>query len=165
MSSFNIIAETNEATVVAKYTPEKRKSTDYQSEAELEKDFIYRLTQQGYEYVNIKDEKDLILASLAIHDGRKSGFVKQTYTLADHPLLEAQAIRENELLDNIIPSEWVETICQNVSAHMGQWNTDYRSGKEILPKPVGKMQNMVHLCDYLASRKCLEMNFEVELSQ
>lgn len=60
MSSFNIIAETNEATVVAKYTPEKRKSTDYQSEAELEKDFIYRLTQQGYEYVNIKDEKDLI---------------------------------------------------------------------------------------------------------
>ncbi len=61
MSSFNIIAETNEATVVAKYAPEKIKSTDYQSEAELEKDFIYRLTQQGYEYVNIKDEKDLIL--------------------------------------------------------------------------------------------------------
>lgn len=61
MSSFNIIAETNEATVVAKYTPEKRKSTDYQSEAELEKDFIYQLTKQGYEYVNIKDEEDLIL--------------------------------------------------------------------------------------------------------
>jgi len=60
MTSFNVIAETNEATVVAKYTPEKRKSTDYQSEAELEKDFIYRLTQQGYEYVKIKNEEDLI---------------------------------------------------------------------------------------------------------
>ncbi len=60
MSNFNIIAETNEATVVAKYTPEKRKSTDYQSETELEKDFIYRLTQQGYEYITIKDEKGLI---------------------------------------------------------------------------------------------------------
>ncbi|RMD02355.1 type I restriction endonuclease subunit R [Clostridium autoethanogenum] len=60
MSSFNIVAETNEATVVAKYIPEKRKSTDYQSEAELEKDSIYRLTQQGYEYVDIKNEKDLI---------------------------------------------------------------------------------------------------------
>ena len=58
--NYNIVAETNEATVVAKYTPEKRKSTDYQSEAELEKDFIYRLTQQGYGYVNIKNEKDLI---------------------------------------------------------------------------------------------------------
>lgn len=60
MTSFNIIAETNEATVVAEYTPEERKSTDYQSEAELEKDFIYRLTQQGYEYINIKNEKDMI---------------------------------------------------------------------------------------------------------
>jgi len=60
MSSFNIVAETSEATVVAEYIPEKRRSTDYQSEAELEKDFIYRLTQQGYEYINISDEKDLI---------------------------------------------------------------------------------------------------------
>ena len=60
MSSFNIVAETSEATVVAEYTPEKRRSTDYQSETELEKDFIYRLTQQGYEYINITDEKSLI---------------------------------------------------------------------------------------------------------
>ncbi|WP_279233286.1 hypothetical protein [Hathewaya massiliensis] len=37
MSSFNIIAETNEATVIAKYTPEKRKSSDYEGEDELEK--------------------------------------------------------------------------------------------------------------------------------
>lgn len=60
MSSFNIIAETNEATVVAKYISEKRKSTDYQSETDLEKDFINRLVQQGYEYIQIKNEKDLI---------------------------------------------------------------------------------------------------------
>ena len=60
MSSFNIVAETSEATVVAKYTPEKRRSTDYQSEAELEKDFIHRLIQQGYEYINITDEMILI---------------------------------------------------------------------------------------------------------
>ncbi len=59
MSSFNIVAETSEATVVAEYTPEKRRSTDYQSEAELEKDFIHRLTQQSYEYINITDEKAL----------------------------------------------------------------------------------------------------------
>ena len=60
MSSFNIVAETSEATVVAEYTPEKRCSTNYQSEAGLEKDFIHRLTQQGYEYIPIADEKDLI---------------------------------------------------------------------------------------------------------
>lgn len=58
--NYKIVAETNEATVVAKYTPEKRKSTDYQSEAGLEKDFINRLEKQGYEYITINSEKDLI---------------------------------------------------------------------------------------------------------
>lgn len=59
--NYKIVAETNEATVVAKYTPEKRKSTDYQSEADLEKDFINRLEKQGYEYITLKSEKELIL--------------------------------------------------------------------------------------------------------
>lgn len=60
MSNFDIVAASSESTVIAEYTPEKRKSTDYQSEAELEKDFIHRLTQQGYEYIQIKSEQDLI---------------------------------------------------------------------------------------------------------
>lgn len=59
MINYNIIASTNEATVVAEYTPEYR-VVDYQSETALEKDFIHRLTQQGYEYINITDEKALI---------------------------------------------------------------------------------------------------------
>ena len=41
---------------------------------------------------------------------------------------------------------------------MGPWNTDY-SGTEILPKPHSKCQNFVHMCDYLASRKYLDMKF------
>ena len=60
MNSFKIVASSNENTVVAEYTPEERKSTDYQSEAELEKDFINRLVNQGYEYITIKSEQDLI---------------------------------------------------------------------------------------------------------
>lgn len=31
MNSFEVVASSNENTVVAEYTPEKRKSTDYQS--------------------------------------------------------------------------------------------------------------------------------------
>ncbi|UKI35000.1 MAG: hypothetical protein L6V93_12045 [Clostridiales bacterium] len=54
MNNFEIVAISNESTVVAEYTPEKRKSTDYQGEAELEKDFIDRLVSQGYEHINIK---------------------------------------------------------------------------------------------------------------
>lgn len=60
MNPFDIILSSNESTVVAEYLPEKRKSTDYQSEAELEKDFIDRLVEQKYEYISIKNEADLI---------------------------------------------------------------------------------------------------------
>ena len=60
MNNFEIVASSTESTVVAEYTPEKRKSTDYQSEVELEQDFINRLVAQGYEYITIKSEQDLI---------------------------------------------------------------------------------------------------------
>jgi type I restriction enzyme, R subunit len=61
MSQFNIIAETNENTVVTEYKPVKRRSESYQSEAELEAEFIRLLQEQGYEYLPIHNEKDLVL--------------------------------------------------------------------------------------------------------
>lgn len=60
MSTLNIIAASNESTVVTEYIPENKKSSSYQSEAELEKEFIRMLTEQGYEYLQIHTEKDLI---------------------------------------------------------------------------------------------------------
>ncbi|WP_288552179.1 type I restriction endonuclease subunit R [uncultured Ligilactobacillus sp.] len=60
MPYFNIVAETSESTVVTKYEPVKARSSNYQSEAELEKEFIRMLTEQGYEYLQIHTEKDLI---------------------------------------------------------------------------------------------------------
>lgn len=61
MPYFNIIAQTTENTVVTEYEPVKKRSDYYQSEANLEKEFIRMLTEQGYEYLNIHSEKDLIL--------------------------------------------------------------------------------------------------------
>ena len=60
MPYFNIVAETSENTVVAGYEPVKRKADSYQSEAELEKEFIRILGEQGYEYLPIHTEDDLI---------------------------------------------------------------------------------------------------------
>ena len=57
---FNIIAESNESTVVAEYTPEGSRSDSFQSEAALEKEFIRLLTEQGYEYLAIHNEDGLI---------------------------------------------------------------------------------------------------------
>ena len=60
MPYFNVVAETSENTVVTEYEPVKSRSTTYQSEAALEKEFIHMLTEQGYEYLQIHTEKDLI---------------------------------------------------------------------------------------------------------
>lgn len=60
MPYFNIVAETTENTVITEYEPVPRRSDSYQSEAELEKEFIRLLTEQGYTYLNIHKEADLI---------------------------------------------------------------------------------------------------------
>ncbi len=60
MSTFNMVASMNESTVVAEYTPQSRRSDSYQSETELEKDFISMLCEQGYEYLQIHDEAGLV---------------------------------------------------------------------------------------------------------
>ena len=61
MPYFNIVAETNENTVVTEYEPVKVHADQYQSEAALEKEFIRMLCDQGYEYLSIHTEKDLIV--------------------------------------------------------------------------------------------------------
>ena len=43
LNMYNIVLETNEATVVTEYTPLRKRRADYQSEAELEKTFIQDL--------------------------------------------------------------------------------------------------------------------------
>lgn len=60
MPYFNIVAQTNENTVVTEYEPVKVRSDSYQSEADLEKDFIRILCEQGYEYLPIHKEEELI---------------------------------------------------------------------------------------------------------
>ena len=60
MSFFNIVAATNEDTVVAAYEPSKVRSDSYQSEAELEKEFIRLLCEQGYTYLPLHTEDELI---------------------------------------------------------------------------------------------------------
>lgn len=60
MPYFNIVAETNENTVVTTYEPVPKRPDGYQSEAELEQDFIRMLGEQGYTYLPIHTEADLV---------------------------------------------------------------------------------------------------------
>ena len=60
MSYFNIVAQSSESTVVTEYKPQAKRSEAYQSEAELEREFIRLLGELGYEYLPIHKEKDLV---------------------------------------------------------------------------------------------------------
>ena len=58
--NYNIIAALSESTVVSEYIPEPRKSDAYQSEAALENEFIRLLQGQGYEYIQVRSEAELV---------------------------------------------------------------------------------------------------------
>ena len=60
MAQYNIIAENENYTIVSDYQSAYRTSEKYQTEAQLEQELIKNLTEQGYEYLAIHTEKDLV---------------------------------------------------------------------------------------------------------
>lgn len=113
------------------------------------------------EYTNTlftEREKDLLLIAIMFHDTRKSGYPKEKYTRFDHPLLAAKFIEENKNLTSLNDDD-IMFISKAISSHMGQWNTNSYS-KVVLPKPEDKYSFFVHSCDYLASRKFINVNFD-----
>lgn len=105
-------------------------------------------------------EQDLILLSLILHDGKKQGNGNGKYTVFEHPLYAADFVKECNFECSKLTNEQEQIVCDAISSHMGQWNT-VRNFGTVLPKPVDKIQKFVHMCDYLASRKFLEVNFDV----
>ena len=102
--------------------------------------------------------KDLIILSLIMHDSVKKGEEESKYTLFDHPLVACEFIRKNasELKIN---KDDIEFVCECIASHMGRFNTsDYSN--VILPLPKTPEQKFVHMCDYLASRKIINIKFD-----
>ena len=106
-------------------------------------------------------DHDKIISALIIHDTFKSGLSEGGHTKFEHPLFSANAI-------NLFAKEYhpdmmdiANDISKLVISHMGEWNTSKYS-KTILPKPQTEEQKFVHMCDYLASRKNIEVAVEYE---
>lgn len=120
--------------------------------------FFFELEQYGSKLTS--REMDLMRVAGLVHDGMKSGtqeqFTKSKYTKFDHPILMADKILE---CNGHLPTEELELIASAISRHMGQWNTDKKSST-VLPKPNEKFSRMLHVADYLASRKSLTMDFD-----
>ena len=58
--AYNIIAENEDYTIVSDYEAIYRKNDKYQTEAQLENELIKTLTEQGYDYLTIHKEQDLV---------------------------------------------------------------------------------------------------------
>lgn len=105
------------------------------------------------------ETRDLIIFALVIHDGIKKGKNGKEMMAFDHPLLIGELLKENadklELSDTQI-----EKIRAMDASHMGKWNTNKYNPDIILPIPKTVEEKFVHLCDYLASRKFLDVKFD-----
>lgn len=104
-------------------------------------------------------DKDLIIMALILHDGVKSGMEHSKYTKFDHPLLVSKLIMENQKKLTMEIDD-LRKMCSMIESHMGEWTYDTYKQQEVLPKPKTAEQRFVHLCDFLASRKFLDVKFE-----
>ena len=103
-------------------------------------------------------EKDLMRVAIIVHDSRKQGEKEsKKHTVFEHPLYAAQAVMNHQCSIDL-PEEEKKYIAECIVSHMGQWNTNKRSKTE-LPKPTKLNQILVHLADYLSSRRELTIDF------
>ena len=103
-------------------------------------------------------EQDLMLIALLMHDGFKRGIKEEKYTRFDHPLIASKVVLDN--YEEVgLTKEDATFISEAIKTHMGNFTVDY-NGNEVLERPHTKYQNFVHMCDFLASRKCLLVPFD-----
>ena len=118
---------------------------------ELFRDNIFNTFEFG------EQTQDLIIMVLLLHDGFKQGKEADGHTAYDHPLIASHFVFENitKLPMNHLDALQVSRL---IASHMGPWNTD-KTGKIVLPIPKRDDEIFVHLCDYMASRNFLNINF------
>jgi len=103
-------------------------------------------------------EKDLLRVSGLAHDIEKHGENGSPFTVHDHPILAA-TFAVKFCTQDTISQEEKDFVANCIQSHMGSWNTSKRS-KLILPKPQTEAQKFLHMCDFLASRKDIEIIFD-----
>ena len=106
-----MILTTNESTVVAEYEPQPRRSDAYQSEAALEQAFIKMLSEQGYEYINVNNENDLInnlrkqleqLNNYSFTDNEWDSFFKHKIANNNEGIVEKTRKIQEDYVQNLI---------------------------------------------------------------
>lgn len=126
---------------------------------------IYNDIASLQQYKEVIGNKDWGIAALILHDMCKYGYddMSSKYTKFDHPLLVRkwlEYLQYESGAEEFPDQEYINNVCNLVETHMGQWNTNNYYPDIILPVPLTVNQQLVHLADYLASRKYLEVKFD-----
>lgn len=119
----------------------------------------YELLNDGITGMRFTDkDKDLIIMALVLHDGLKWGNKKGERAKFDHPLLMSKLILENSNKLNLDIDD-IRKVCSMIESHMGDHTVDPNTEREVLPRPRTELERFVHMCDHIASRKFLNINF------
>lgn len=123
---------------------------------------LYRHTQVAFKILNhilevsnfTSYERDMMRIAILMHDTRKCGtqeeYEKNGKTLFEHPTLAADIVRTFSISDKY--KYFALTIANMIESHMGQWSTSKYSDL-TLPIPISRCEKIVHIADYLSSRK------------
>ena len=131
MSYFNIVAQSSESTVVTEYKPQSKRSEAYQSEADLEKEFIRLLCELGYERLTIHKEADLI-----------ANLRTQLEKLNNYPFTDGEWKRF-----------WDEVLANNNSGILEKTRLIQEDYVQVLRRDNGESKNI-----QLIDKKCIHNN-------
>ena len=99
------------------------------------------------------DDKDLIIMALIMCKGMYMGS-NGDKVKKDYPLLVSKLIMENTAMLEMEIDD-IRKLCMMIESHLG--NT--KNNKIDLPTPVNEIQRYVYRCNYLASRKYINIKF------
>lgn len=110
--------------------------------------------------------QDVALTACILHDCCKPDNTPKHSTVFDHPLKAANLFKETAkkyiTAENMNYMKVVIPLVYGcIASHMGKWNTAPYAKGIVLPEPKLGIEVFVHLCDYIASRKFFDFNFEV----
>ena len=110
---------------------------------------------QGKFLDNMPKYKDYLIVCALFHDSFKSGtqddYYENKHTKFLHPVYAANHVMLTAIKFGLDYDD-AKFMADAIISHMGQWNTS-KNEKGVLPTPQSPQQQLLHLADYLASRK------------
>lgn len=97
-------------------------------------------------------KRDVVIASLILHDSVKNGYPTNSgFTVAGHGYQISQLMRDAKIMDN--KNSDLREVINAAATHMGRWDFPFDT-------PHDAIGLIVHLADYIVSRKCVNIDLE-----